>query len=392
MKKRSQFFLLVIPLLFFAAACAAPEQAKPKEPPAPVPPGILADQIPEEAEILFVSMRYILDDLVCLDEGYHVKENFINDPVCNQAIYNPELNVLIPPRQIYALDLDTGGVQQLTNVTCDFSSIKPIDNTRIMAAGMCADTDGDGLISTRDEPEVHLIDLAEKKIDCLTCEFGLRAINNPDYSQTNGLFIFSAQWSDYFHNYLFTLNLEGNLVQLTENEEYMDFDCSWSEDGSMVVFNRLPAPFFSQPAQVWLMNKDGSGQQQMTSGGTNPGDEEPHGPYPIGLDADPDLSPDNSQIVFSRLRTGKENEPFGVYDLAILDINSREITIVDSSYANMVPEWKVGGILIIRQIGSMDQLMERKQSIYLYADGKFKNLEPDFDVFPIGSNGASWVE
>ena len=116
----------------------------------------------------------------------------------------------------------------------------------------------------------------------------------------------------------------------------------------------------------------------MTSGGTNPGDEEPHGPYPIGLDADPDLSPDNSQIVFSRLRTGKENEPFGVYDLAILDINSGEITIVDSSYANMVPEWKVGGILIIRQIGSMDNLMERKQSIYLYADGAFKNLEPDF--------------
>ena len=104
------------------------------------------------------------------------------------------------------------------------------------------------------------------------------------------------------------------------------------------------------------------------------------------------LSPDNSQIAFSRLRTGKENEPFGVYQLAILDIPSGEITILDSSYANMVPEWKEGGLLIIRQIGSMEKMMERKQSIYLYADGKFENLEPDFDIFPIGSNGASWVE
>jgi Tol biopolymer transport system component len=229
-------------------------------------------------------------------------------------------------------------------------------------------------------------------MECLTCGLGLRAINNPDYSRVNNLVLFSAQWSTNFHNYLFTLDFDRNLVQITDDDAYMDFDCSWSEDGQRIVFNRLPEPFFSQPSGVWLMNHDGSGLDQLTEGGPNLNDEGPHGPYPIGIDADPDLSPDNSQIVFSRLRTGMENKPFGVYELVLLDLESREITILDSSFANMIPEWKEGGILIIRQIGTDQDLMELKQSIYLYNDGKFENLEPEFDTFPIGSNGASWVE
>ncbi len=76
----------------------------------------------------------------------------------------------------------------------------------------------------------------------------------------------------------------------------------------------------------------------------------------------------------------------------MVDVATKEIQILDSSYANMVPEWKKGGILFIRQIGSNQNLMERKQSITLYTEGRFENLEPGFDVFPIGSNGASWVE
>ncbi len=172
----------------------------------------------------------------------------------------------------------------------------------------------------------------------------------------------------------------------------MDFDCSWSEDGTKIVFSRLPAPFFEEPSQVWLMDADGSNQMQITNGGPNLGNEKPHGPYPIGIDADPDLSPDNSQIVFSRLRTGAENEPFGVYELLVLDIATDEITVLDSSYANMIPEWKDEGILLIRQIGSSSSVMDRKQSIYLYQNGEFKNLEPEFEIFPIGSNGASWAK
>ena len=140
------------------------------------------------------------------------------------------------------------------------------------------------------------------------------------------------------------------------------------------------------------MDADGGNQERITDGGPNPDDEGPHGPYPIGIDADPDLSPDNGKIVFSRLKTGKQNEPFGVYELVIIDVGSKEETVLDSSYANMIPEWKSDGIVFIRQVGS-SSVMGRKQSAYVYKDGKFENLEPDpYNVFPIGSNGASWIE
>jgi len=95
----------------------------------------------------------------------------------------------------------------------------------------------------------------------------------------------------------------------------MDFDCAWSEDGTKIIFNRLPLPFLTNPSQIWLMDSGGTNLKKITDGGPNPNNEEPHRSYPIGIDADPDLSPDNKKIVFSRLRTGKENVPFGVYEL-----------------------------------------------------------------------------
>ena len=42
----------------------------------------------------------------------------------------------------------------------------------------------------------------------------------------------------------------------------------------------------------------------------------------IGIDADPDLSPDNRQVVLSRLMKGKENIPFGVYELIVVDVET----------------------------------------------------------------------
>jgi Tol biopolymer transport system component len=376
--------------LVFVSGCSGPEKMGQK--PETVPPGILIESIPENADLLFVSMRYVLQDLACLDQNYHVKENFLNDEDCIKKIYNVEANVLASPRQLYSLDIETGEVEQLTNLACDFSSLKAINDRQIMAAGMCSDTDGDGLISTNDKPEIYLVNLEGEQVSCLSCGLGIRAINNPDYSPANKLVLFSAQWEDNFHNFLFTLDLERNLDQLTSDEEYMDFDCSWSEDGTQIVYSRLPAPFFEAPSQIWLMGAGGTDPVKMTDGGSNPINESPHGPYPIGIDADPDLSPDNSQIVFSRLRTGLQNEPFGAYDLLVLDIATKDITILDSNFANMIPEWKEAGIVLIRQIGSTTSVLDRKQSIYIYQDGQFRNLEPEHDIFPIGSNGASWID
>jgi hypothetical protein len=366
------------------------------EPPEEVPEGILVDEIPVGADLIFVSIRYVLDDLACLDEEYRLKADWLGDAECIKLIYSEDFSIVSSPRQLFTLDIETGEVVQLINVGYDFSSSKPIDMTRIMAIGAEEDTDGDGIVGTGDEVNIYVVDLASKEIECLTDGLGLRELNNPDYLQANGLIVFSAQRQELFHNYLFTLSLDGELTQVTDDDEYFDFDCSWSEDGSMIVFNRLPSPVSSSllPSKVWLMDADGSNMVQISEGGSNPDDEGPHmGMHPIGLDADPDLSPDNSQVVFSRLRTGLMNEPFGIYDLVIRDIESGEETVLDSSYANMVPEWKSQGIVFVRQKKIGDRAVDLKQSIHVYIDGELRDLEPyPFNVFPIGSNGASWVE
>ena len=62
----------------------------------------------------------------------------------------------------------------------------------------------------------------------------------------------------------------------------------------------------------------------------------------------------------------------------------------------MVPQWKEGGILINRQVGvdADEKLtgMEIKQSLYLYRDGTFTELEEyPFNVFPLGAYGGYWI-
>ena len=366
-------------------------------PPTPIPEGILIREIPANMDIIFDSIRYVLNDTACLDMNYGRDENFINLPRCNALIYDSQDDGLASPRQLFAMDLETGNVIQITNIDCLFILGQAVDTITLMTLANCSDTDNNGKVNEKDKSELFLLDLVTGEMDCLTCEHDLTSINNADYSQANKKIVFSAQRSTAFHNYIFSIDADKNLVQITSKDEYMDFDCAWSEDGTKIVFNRLPAPWLTTPSQVWLMDADGTNQEQITEGGPNPNNEENHGLYPIGIDADPDLSPDNRKIVFSRLKTAKENVPFGVYELIVIDVDTKEIEILDSQYANMVPQWKSGGILINRQIGgaSASELnpMELKQSLYLYRNGHFDELETyPYNFFPLGAYGGYWIE
>ncbi|MBE0481674.1 MAG: PD40 domain-containing protein [Dehalococcoidia bacterium] len=366
-----------------------------KEPPAQIPEGVLVKEVPTGADIIFTSKRYVLGDIACLDTNYEPKRNFINDPECNRVIY-PSGAGQASPRQLFAMELETGRVVQLTNIDCFFITAQVMNATTVMALAACADTDGNGLINEQDKTELYLLDLAAGEMDCLTCDLDLTAINNPDYSPIQKKTVFSAQQNGVLHNYLFTIDAAGNLVQVTDDTNFMDFDCAWSQDGTRIVFSRLPLPAFTRPSQVWLMDSNGAWAEKITDGGLNTSSEANHGPYPVGTDADPDLSPDNSQIVFSRLKTGRQNEPFGVWELVIVDVGTRTETVLDSQYASMMPEWKSGGILFVRQ-ESVDAFvsrpMEIRQSLYRYKDGQFTELEQyPYNVFPVGACGGSWIE
>ena len=387
--------ILLIPafLLIVSLACLSQRSI----PPTPIPGGILIQEIPANMDIIFNSIRYVLNDPACLEENFKVDKNFINLPGCNALIYDPQDDGLASPLQLFAMDLETREVVQITNIDCFFSLGQAVDSTTLMALAVCSDTDNNGKVNEKDKPELYLLSLETGEMNCLTCEYDLTSINNPDYSRVNKSVIFSAQFNTAFHNYLFSIDANKNLIQITNQAEYMDFDCSWSEDGSKIVFSRLPIPWFTKPSRVWLMDSDGTNQEQITEGGSNPNNEDSHGPYPIGIDADPDLSPDNEKIVFSRLKTGMKNVPFGVYELMVIDIDTKEIEILDSQYANMIPQWKSKGILINRQVGAANaselEVMDIRQSLCIYRGGIFEELEDyPYNVFPLGAYGGYWIE
>jgi dipeptidyl aminopeptidase/acylaminoacyl peptidase len=389
--KRNALFALGI--LLTVVACANESHPAPTD----IPNGILIDRIPADMDVIFDSVRYVLNDGACRDEKNEVAPNFINLPGCNALIYDPRGNGLASPRQLFAMDIESSTVVQITNTHCSFVLGQAVSYTRLMTLAICEDTDNDGIITDQDKGEIYLLDLPSGEMACLTCQHDLKSINNADYSPINRHVVFSAQPGTEFHNYLFSIDADANLVQITNQPDYMDFDCAWSEDGTRIAFSRLPSPWFEHPSQIWIVNADGTHQVQVTEGGPNPSHEQNHGAYPIGIDADPDFSPDGRMVVFSRLRTGQQNVPFGVYELLVMDLESKAIEILDSHSANMIPQWKSGGILINRQLGGPDtnsiNPMELRQGLFRYKDGQFVELERyPYNVFPLGAYGGYWID
>ena len=80
------------------------------------------------------------------------------------------------------------------------------------------------------------------------------------------------------------IKTDGTLIKrLTERE--LDHDAAWSPDGTQIAFVRHSRDSVSAPADIFVMNADGSNLRQLT---TTP-----------AIDRTPRWSPDGKQIVFS---------------------------------------------------------------------------------------------
>jgi Tol biopolymer transport system component len=87
---------------------------------------------------------------------------------------------------------------------------------------------------------------------------------------------------------IFTMNPDGSDVrQLTSfGPNGFAYAQSWSADGRQLVFAATASPS-TAPAQLWIMNSDGSGQHQLLND-------------PSFFDTYPGFSPDGTSIVFER--------------------------------------------------------------------------------------------
>jgi len=88
--KRS--LLIYILMLFISDGCST----QVKTPPTLIPSGILIQEISTEMDLIFDSIRYVLNDPVCLDEHYQVDKNFIK-------IMNRSMNMKVFRKEIVEL-------------------------------------------------------------------------------------------------------------------------------------------------------------------------------------------------------------------------------------------------------------------------------------------------
>jgi len=159
---KKKILIISLLLVILISGCVK-ETVTVKQP--PVPRGILVNEITENMDITFTSIRYVLSDPACLDENYDLKNSFINMPDCNKKIY--DRGELASPRQLFAMDLETGNVVQITNTDCFFITGQTVDFITVMAHAACSDTNDDGKINEEDKIELYLLDLITKKVKSL---------------------------------------------------------------------------------------------------------------------------------------------------------------------------------------------------------------------------------
>lgn len=127
-------------------------------------------------------------------------------------------------------------------------------------------------------------------------------------------------------------------------------DLSVAEDGSMIAYVRAIVPNPATPnvlkTQVWVARSDGTQRRMVDDGGPELGSQ---GGFPIG-DFDPEQSPDNRYVVFSRTNTKHVNFPGSLataHDIwvAPVDRSKPARRLTRPGPISMVPDWQDGEIL-----------------------------------------------
>lgn len=137
------------------------------------------------------------------------------------------------------------------------------------------------------------------------------------------------------------------LTRLTNNPNIGMYDVSISEDGSLITHAAI-SPFMNSKgetcakSQIWILNSDGRNHKLITSGGDECGSQ---GPFPLG-DYDPEISPDNEFVVFSRSNNEVPmNFPETLnssHDIWIVPIDgsSSPRRISKPGSISIIPDWK----------------------------------------------------
>jgi TolB protein len=165
----------------------------------------------------------------------------------------------------------------------------------------------------------------------------------PDWSPDRKWIVFSSNrtgpWDD-----LYVMDADGgNVRQLTDTPEVSEHDAAWSPDGRHIAYSGQPrSPMAAdgtrqdrQPAQIWIIDADGSNARALTSGSSR--------------NMSPAWSPDGSTIVFVSDRhadidmnlIGTDEGDLGIYVMERDGSNIRRLT--EDAATGVSPAWSPDG-------------------------------------------------
>jgi Tol biopolymer transport system component len=171
----------------------------------------------------------------------------------------------------------------------------------------------------------------------------------PDFDPVGSRIAFGGGVTDEAAGDIFSIGTDGTrLVQLT-NDAADDLYPAYSPDGSQIAF----ISYRTGTGQVWLMNVDGSAEDQLTFDAAN-------------KDQVPDWSPDGSRLVYAG------SVDFGPDDLYIIDADGGGLQQITSTAddVDFAPTWSPDG----RQIAFVSARSDGRFVYVIDADGTGERL------------------
>jgi len=243
---------------------------------------------------------------------------------------------------------------------------------------------------------VWVIDLEQKTERRLLSDFFTAGNGGVDWS-ADGFLYFAARMAPGDKEGIFRIRPDGSelkpLISLDPTDPGLVGDVSVSEDSTMLAYIR--AVGIKTPSrvvlktQVWVARIDGTGQRMVDDGGPELGNQ---GGAPIG-DFDPEISPDNKYVVFSRTNTEHVNFKSSfdtAHDIwvASLDGSRPARRLTRPGPISIVPDWH-GNKIIYTEFSEANNV---SGLVMIDPDGSgYQRLEPNLRSQLDSGQAGKWI-
>ncbi|MCY4518535.1 MAG: cell wall-binding repeat-containing protein [Acidimicrobiaceae bacterium] len=131
-------------------------------------------------------------------------------------------------------------------------------------------------------------------------------------------------------SHVWVVNTDGTGERQLTSGDVWDSEPSWSPDGTQIAYARAIDRGTHRESHIWVVNTDGTGERQLTSGDV--------------WDSEPSWSPDGTKIVFdNQIRSGRglDGDPIDIdTQIAVIDADGTNLTSLTAGHPwDRHPAW-----------------------------------------------------